>query len=59
MILFDSSFVGLIADYLLEQTKASTLYGFRGGPAGLMHCKYVQLTTDFIYPYRNQVRNFT
>ncbi|KAI5683268.1 hypothetical protein M9H77_04496 [Catharanthus roseus] len=45
-----------IFDYLLEQTKASTLYGFRGGPAGLMHCKYVQLTTDFIYPYRNQFK---
>ncbi|KAL3509866.1 hypothetical protein ACH5RR_029267 [Cinchona calisaya] len=43
-----------IFDYLQERTKGSTLYGFRGGPAGIMNCKYVELTTDFIYPYRNQ-----
>ncbi|XP_019249405.1 PREDICTED: pyrophosphate--fructose 6-phosphate 1-phosphotransferase subunit beta-like [Nicotiana attenuata] len=43
-----------IFDYLQEKTKGSTLYGFRGGPAGIMNCKYVELTTDFVYPYRNQ-----
>ncbi|KAL0363186.1 UNVERIFIED_CONTAM: Pyrophosphate--fructose 6-phosphate 1-phosphotransferase subunit beta [Sesamum calycinum] len=32
----------------------STLYGFRGGPAGIMKCKYVVLTPEYIYPYRNQ-----
>ncbi|XP_020549792.1 pyrophosphate--fructose 6-phosphate 1-phosphotransferase subunit beta-like [Sesamum indicum] len=26
---------------LLDKTKGSTLYGFRGGPAGIMKCKYV------------------
>ncbi|KAJ9169175.1 hypothetical protein P3X46_020636 [Hevea brasiliensis] len=43
-----------IFDYLQERAKGSILYGFRGGPAGIMKCKYVELTADFIYPYRNQ-----
>ncbi|RLM93181.1 pyrophosphate--fructose 6-phosphate 1-phosphotransferase subunit beta [Panicum miliaceum] len=30
------------------------MYGFKGGPAGVMKCKYVELNTDFVYPYRNQ-----
>ncbi|XP_073276589.1 pyrophosphate--fructose 6-phosphate 1-phosphotransferase subunit beta-like [Primulina huaijiensis] len=41
-------------DYLQDRAKGSKLYGFKGGPAGIMKCKYVQLTTDFVYPYRNQ-----
>ncbi|KAL0428463.1 UNVERIFIED_CONTAM: Pyrophosphate--fructose 6-phosphate 1-phosphotransferase subunit beta [Sesamum latifolium] len=43
-----------LLDYLQDKTKCSTLYGFRGGPAGIMKCKYVVLTTDYVYPYRNQ-----
>lgn len=43
------------ADYLQNHVKGSTLYGFRGGPAGIMKCKYVELDSEFIYPYRNQV----
>ncbi|CAD5165093.1 pyrophosphate--fructose 6-phosphate 1-phosphotransferase subunit beta [Musa acuminata AAA Group] len=43
-----------IFDYLQERAKGSILYGFKGGPAGIMKCKYVQLTPEFIYPYRNQ-----
>ncbi|KAI9176593.1 hypothetical protein LWI28_004748 [Acer negundo] len=43
-----------IFDYLQERTKGSKLYGFKGGPAGIMKCKYVELSTEFIYPYRNQ-----
>ncbi|TXG55412.1 hypothetical protein EZV62_020668 [Acer yangbiense] len=43
-----------IFDYLQERTKESKLYGFKGGPAGIMKCKYVELSTEFIYPYRNQ-----
>ncbi|PNX83759.1 pyrophosphate-fructose 6-phosphate 1-phosphotransferase subunit beta-like protein, partial [Trifolium pratense] len=43
-----------IFDYLQDRAKGSTLYGFRGGPAGIMKCKYVELTSDYIYPYRNQ-----
>ena len=43
-------------DYLQDHAKGSTLYGFKGGPAGIMKCKYVELTAEFIYPYRNQVR---
>ncbi|KVH96890.1 hypothetical protein Ccrd_001016 [Cynara cardunculus var. scolymus] len=41
-------------DYLQERCKGSTLYGFKGGPAGIMKGKYVVLTPEFIYPYRNQ-----
>ncbi|KAF9610117.1 hypothetical protein IFM89_019982 [Coptis chinensis] len=43
-----------IFDYLQERAKGSTLYGFKGGPAGIMKGKYVELTSEFIYPYRNQ-----
>ncbi|XP_028112323.1 pyrophosphate--fructose 6-phosphate 1-phosphotransferase subunit beta-like [Camellia sinensis] len=45
-----------IFDYLQDRCKGSTVYGFRGGPAGIMKCKYVVLTPEFIYPYKNQVR---
>lgn len=48
-------FVFRLIDYLQDRVKGSTLYGFRGGPAGIMKCKYVELTADYIYPYRNQV----
>ncbi|KAL3841159.1 hypothetical protein ACJIZ3_025750 [Penstemon smallii] len=41
-------------DYLQDRAKGSSLYGFKGGPAGIMKCKYVELTTNFVYPYRNQ-----
>ncbi|XP_010244159.1 PREDICTED: pyrophosphate--fructose 6-phosphate 1-phosphotransferase subunit beta [Nelumbo nucifera] len=43
-----------IFDYLQDRVKGSTLYGFKGGPAGIMRCKFVELTPDYIYPYRNQ-----
>nr|DAD23478.1 TPA_asm: hypothetical protein HUJ06_024941 [Nelumbo nucifera] len=43
-----------IFDYLQDRAKGSTLYGFKGGPAGIMRCKYVELTADYIFPYRNQ-----
>ncbi|ONK59554.1 uncharacterized protein A4U43_C08F7660 [Asparagus officinalis] len=43
-----------IFDYLQDKAKGSTMYGFKGGPAGIMKCKYVELTPEFIYPYRNQ-----
>ncbi|XP_019439848.1 PREDICTED: pyrophosphate--fructose 6-phosphate 1-phosphotransferase subunit beta-like [Lupinus angustifolius] len=39
---------------IFDRAKGSTLYGFRGGPAGIMKNKYVELTSDYIYPYRNQ-----
>ncbi|CAL5418192.1 unnamed protein product [Camellia sinensis] len=45
-----------IFDYLQDRCKGSTMYGFMGGPAGIMKCKYVVMTPEFIYPYRNQVR---
>ncbi|CAH2038179.1 unnamed protein product [Thlaspi arvense] len=41
-------------DYLQERAKGSTFYGFKGGPAGIMKCKYVELNADYIQPYRNQ-----
>ncbi|KAJ0112028.1 hypothetical protein Patl1_01954 [Pistacia atlantica] len=43
-----------IFDYLQERVNGSKLYGFKGGPAGIMKCKYVELSTEFIYPYRNR-----
>lgn len=43
-----------IFDYLQDHAKGSVLYGFRGGPAGIMKSKYVELTAEYIYPYRNQ-----
>ncbi|XP_038984082.1 pyrophosphate--fructose 6-phosphate 1-phosphotransferase subunit beta [Phoenix dactylifera] len=43
-----------IFDYLQDRAKGSTLYGFKGGPAGIMKCKYMELTSEYIYPYRNQ-----
>ncbi|KAG2330603.1 hypothetical protein Bca4012_019809 [Brassica carinata] len=43
-----------IFDYLEEHAKGSKLFGFRGGPAGIMKGKFVELTSDFVYPYRNQ-----
>jgi hypothetical protein len=48
--------LGCGSDYLQEHAKGSIMYGFKGGPAGIMKCKYVELTTDFVYPYRNQVQ---
>lgn len=49
------SFWTWFQDYLQERCKGSILYGFRGGPAGIMKCKYVVLNSEYIYPYRNQV----
>jgi pyrophosphate--fructose-6-phosphate 1-phosphotransferase len=43
-----------IFDYLQDRCEGSILYGFKGGPAGIMKCKYVVLTSTYIYPYRNQ-----
>ncbi|GJN22218.1 hypothetical protein PR202_gb09766 [Eleusine coracana subsp. coracana] len=44
----------VLSDFLQDRAKGSTMYVFKGGPAGLMKCKYVELSTDFVYPYRNQ-----
>ncbi|KAI5063494.1 hypothetical protein GOP47_0022041 [Adiantum capillus-veneris] len=43
-----------IFDYLQNYAKGSSLLGFKGGPAGIMRCKYVEITSEFLYPYRNQ-----
>ncbi|KAL8239376.1 hypothetical protein R6Q59_015943 [Mikania micrantha] len=43
-----------IYDYFRNRTQGSTMYGFIGGPVGIMKCNYVKLTEEFIYPYRNQ-----
>uniref|UniRef100_A0A803M1R5 Pyrophosphate--fructose 6-phosphate 1-phosphotransferase subunit beta n=1 Tax=Chenopodium quinoa TaxID=63459 RepID=A0A803M1R5_CHEQI len=45
-----------IFDYLQARAKGSVMYGFRGGPAGIMQGKYVELTWDFVHPYRNQFK---
>ena len=47
--------LSFILDFLQHRAKGSTMYGFKGGPAGVMKCEYVELNTDFVYPYRNQV----
>lgn len=44
-----------VLDYLQQRTTGSTMYGFRGGPAGVMKGKYVELSSEYVYPYRNQV----
>ncbi|KAJ0081109.1 hypothetical protein Patl1_09905 [Pistacia atlantica] len=43
-----------IFDYLQDRVKGSVVYGFRGGPAGIMKGKYIELTPEYIYPYRKQ-----
>ncbi|KAK1317012.1 Pyrophosphate--fructose 6-phosphate 1-phosphotransferase subunit beta [Acorus calamus] len=43
-----------IFDYLQGRSKGSTVYGFKGGPAGIMRGKYDELTAEYVYPYRNQ-----
>lgn len=43
-----------IFDYLQAHAKGSVLLGFKGGPAGIMKCKFVEITDEFLYPYRNQ-----
>ncbi|GBG70494.1 hypothetical protein CBR_g6623 [Chara braunii] len=43
-----------IFDYLEKNVPGSTLYGFLGGPGGIMKGKYAVITADFLYPYRNQ-----
>ncbi|KAK9924486.1 hypothetical protein M0R45_032852 [Rubus argutus] len=43
-----------IFDYLQQRTTGSIMYGFRGGPAGVMKGKYVELSSEYVYPYRNQ-----
>ena len=48
-------FFGWNTDYLQKMTKDGSMYGFRGGPAGVMKGKYVKLTDELFYCYRNQV----
>ena len=40
-------------DSLKKGNEASVLYGFRGGPGGLVDNKAVELTAEIIAPYRN------
>lgn len=41
-------------DYLQTHAAGSVLYGFKGGPAGIMRNKAVEISAEFLYPYRNQ-----
>jgi pyrophosphate--fructose-6-phosphate 1-phosphotransferase len=43
-----------IFDYLQEHAEGSILYGFRGGPAGIMRNKVLVITEEFLFPFRNQ-----
>ena len=40
-------------DALKAANKDSKLYGFLKGPGGVIHCRYKELTADFIDEYRN------
>ena len=40
-------------DALKATNKDNVLYGFKGGPSGLIEDKYVEFTDDFIDQYRN------
>ncbi|MDR1860965.1 MAG: diphosphate--fructose-6-phosphate 1-phosphotransferase [Bacteroidales bacterium] len=40
-------------DGLKKLNPASRLYGFLGGPSGLVDNKYVEITAEFLNPYRN------
>ena len=42
-----------IYDGLKSINPASKLYGFKGGPSGLVDNKYVEITDDFMDAYRN------
>lgn len=41
-------------DYLQTHAPGSVLFGFKGGPAGIMRNKYVEITSHLLYPFRNQ-----
>ena len=41
-------------DYLEKKAPGSVLYGFKGGPAGIMRNKWVEITGRMLYPFRNQ-----
>lgn len=41
-------------DYLQTHAPGSVLYGFKGGPAGIMRNKWVEITSQLLYPFRNQ-----
>ncbi|KMZ55922.1 Diphosphate--fructose-6-phosphate 1-phosphotransferase, 6-phosphofructokinase [Zostera marina] len=43
-----------IFDHLHQKQDGSKIYGFMGGPAGIMNCKYTELTSEFVHAYRNQ-----
>ncbi|KAG0610339.1 hypothetical protein M758_7G057900 [Ceratodon purpureus] len=41
-------------DYLEKNAPGSVLFGFKGGPAGIMRNKWVEITSRLLYPFRNQ-----
>lgn len=41
-------------DYLQAHAPGSVLFGFKGGPAGIMRNIWVELTETLVYPFRNQ-----
>eukprot|EP01027_Heterolobosea_sp_BB2_P009141 GEZU01013515.1.p1 GENE.GEZU01013515.1~~GEZU01013515.1.p1 ORF type:complete len:559 (+),score=200.74 GEZU01013515.1:81-1757(+) len=43
-----------IFDYLHRNNPENKLYGFLGGPKGIFTGKYTELTTESVFPYRNQ-----
>ena len=46
-----------IFDFLQARNPANLLFGFLGGPIGVVNGEYIALTEDLIAHYRNQVRS--
>eukprot|EP00850_Spirogloea_muscicola_P008682 SM000047S16821 [mRNA] locus=s47:73823:78867:- [translate_table: standard] len=43
-----------IFDYLQSKAPGSQLIGFLGGPAGIMKCRTIVITSEYLFPFRNQ-----
>ncbi|WP_320130340.1 diphosphate--fructose-6-phosphate 1-phosphotransferase [uncultured Sphaerochaeta sp.] len=40
-------------DAMKEANKENHLYGFKGGPSGILEDSYIEITEEFLKPYRN------
>eukprot|EP00850_Spirogloea_muscicola_P023293 SM000344S13017 [mRNA] locus=s344:86891:91988:- [translate_table: standard] len=43
-----------VFDYLQSKAPGSQLVGFLGGPAGIMKCRTIEITSEYLFPFRNQ-----
>lgn len=42
-----------IFDALKNANSSNKLYGFLGGPSGIIHSKYIEITEEYLHEYRN------